>query len=250
MAMPPFRAPRVPRALGQTSPLAIALSSVGAGLQGYSRDKEATRLNEAETYRRKMEEMKTARAEALLAEQKAEQAKTRSRNVQALRGTRPARLGRTFSQQEAEAIADGVLNPSDLYPNAPQGGASSATANTRRQQTIDAGMTAIRMMSGGGGDYTPGERESFWTAFNLAIGGSESDLSAEERAVVANNVFNQWKKNVDTARAQRAATRRRNLVTPSDGSSTPVQRQVQPRNQPADSATTARLNRVIQQLEP
>lgn len=265
MAMRPFRAPRVPRSFGQVSPLAIALSTVGAGLQGYGKDKavreETMRLNEAESYRRKMEKLKTEQAAAELERERNAQTKDRAKKIQALTQTTPSRLGRRFTQQEAEAIADGVINPSDLFPNAPQ--SSATTANVRRQQAIDSGMTVIRMMSGGGGDYTPAEQQSFWTSFNLAVGGPESDLSQDEKAVVANNVFNQWKKTVETARAQRNQ-RRRIRVSPdstaTNAAGQPIMpgtpgipmysREANPNLAQQDSVTMARLQAIRNSLKP
>jgi hypothetical protein len=267
--VPPFRAPRIRRTLGEASPLAIALSSAGAGLQGYARDKSArdemARLNEAEKYRRQMDEMKLRREQEALATAKEEKRVTDERARQALRSTAPARLGRQFTESEAELIAGGQVNPSDLFPATPQSTVGSVNAETRRQTAIAEGLTAMRMMATGGGQYSPDETSSFWTSFNLATGGAESDMDADEKAITARNVFNQWKRTVDAARAQRnqPLERRRRVRIGTDTTATnaagqPVMpgtpgipmysRQARPQTAQQDSASAARLQAMINTL--
>ena len=63
--------------------------------------------------------MKQEREREMLEAEKTEKRKEAARQRQALRQTAPARLGRTFTGAEADAIASGTVNPSDLFPAAP-----------------------------------------------------------------------------------------------------------------------------------
>jgi hypothetical protein len=258
--VPPFRAPRIPRTLGEASPLAIALSSAGAGLQGYARDKstrdEMARLNEAEGYRRKMEKMKLEREREMLQAEKAEKRKEAARQRQALRQTAPARLGRPFTESEADAIASGVVNPSDLFPNAP----------TTRPPTAGQTMTEERQRREGLAFLSQNLDNPVFAQSLAAINQENPDMAGDPGlAAYAAMVAYRQQTAVEAAAAAaaRAARGRRRIgndSTATNAAGQPVMpgtpgipmysREANPNLAQQDSVTAARLQAIRNSLKP
>jgi hypothetical protein len=257
----PFRAPRIPDSLGQTSPLAMALSTVGAGLQGYSADKskreEMARLNEAEGYRRKMEKMKQEREREMLEAEKTEKRKEAARARQALRQTAPARLGRTFTDAEAELIAGGQVNPSDLFPNAP----------TTRPPTAGQMLTQERQRREGLAFLSQNLDNPVFAQTLQLINQDNPDMADDPglAAFAAMQAFKQQTAaEAAVAEAARRARRGRrpigNDTTATNAAGQPIMpgtpgipmysRQARPQTAQQDSASMARINAAISRLSP
>lgn len=158
---------------GMASPLAIALSSIGAGLQGYGRERDTRlareedqrqfdlnlgRLNENEQYRRKLDAITQQRA-----------LQDKAQRVADLMGTPFAQSDTPIGEPAARAIVAGDISPSDLFrerpvgstpPPRPTGNAAAEAARRRREGT--ALLAEYAPMST---RHTPEEKARFDAAF-------------------------------------------------------------------------------------
>lgn len=204
----PFRP--VPRNIGEASPLAIALSSIGAGLQGYGKNQrereEVDRLNSAEMYRRKLQQQALEREERIRTEDIATKNKREAQDIQTLMGVAPKRLGRALNEGEARGIVRGYLNPSDLFDPPPTGAATLANRADRVRADIDEGNAILALMGQNSSKYTPEERQRFWTSFNRAVAGR--NLSGDDLAIAAKNAFAGFEQETRGARQEAVAGRR------------------------------------------